>query len=576
MLKKISIQIMMRIRERFQRLYGDRSEQCVERLEMLVGRYGVGLDGNSYSAKLDETTVILITYGDTVQKDEERPLKTLKHFVDQHVRESISAVHILPFYPFSSDDGFSVIDYREVREDLGTWSDVSALGENFTLMFDLVLNHTSRKSRWFRDYVSGIAPARFYFEEADPSNDLSAVVRPRSSPLLTKTQTRLGERHVWTTFSSDQIDLDFSNPDVLFEFLDILLYYVAHGVRIIRLDAVAFLWKKVGTSCLHLPETHEVVKLLRDFLEMVAPGVVLITETNVPHEENVSYFGSGDEAHMVYQFSLPPLLLYSLLRGNAETLIQWASALEDPPASCTYFNFCASHDGIGVRPLQGLVADSEIDWLVDEVQARGGRVSKKQNSDGSESPYELNITYFDALSDPRADDPDAHVARFLCSQSVLLTMRGVPGIYFHSLTATPNNLAEIQETGRARTINRKKWNLEMLEALLADQSSQTHRVFQRYIHMLNCRRAHPAFHPVAEQSILDLGPDVFAILRNTPGGSQRVLALHNFTANRVEVGPIPGLNSGSAWDDLLDSGKAVDLSQKIELRPYKVKWLANS
>jgi len=121
-------------------------------------------------------------------------------------------------------------------------------------------------------------------------------------------------------------------------------------MRIARLDAVAFLWKELGTNCLHLPETHELVKLFRDVCEIVAPRAIILTETNVPHAENVSYFGQGDEAHMVYQFSLPPLLLHAFITGNGQYLTHWASGLEPPPAGCTFFNFTASHDGVGVRP----------------------------------------------------------------------------------------------------------------------------------------------------------------------------------------------------------------------------------
>ncbi len=427
-MKVLPLDIMYRLRGRLERLYGKKSgSQLLERLTLLAGRYAVE-DLREPSPKggphWNEQDTLLITYGDMVCAPEEKPLKTLGRFLDQRLKGAISNVHILPFFPYSSDEGFSVIDYLEVDDRLGSWEDVQAIGKELGLMFDLVLNHTSRQSSWFTNFVNGIAPARDYFIIIDPETDLKAVVRPRTSPLLSPTQTAVGERCVWTTFSTDQIDLNFANPDVLFEFLDILLDYVKRGARIIRLDAIAYLWKRSGTSCLNLPETHEIVKLLRDVLAMLAPQVILLTETNLPHEQNLSYFGEGDEAHMVYQFSLPPLLLHALHTGSGQYLNEWANSLPPIPTGCTYLNFTASHDGIGVRPLEGLVPETEIERLIATVEERGGYVSKRTDgTSGSEKPYEFNITYFDALSDFGHSITDRHIARFLCSQAIMLGLK---------------------------------------------------------------------------------------------------------------------------------------------------------
>ena len=366
---------MSRLRGRFARLYGESmASQLIQRLGVLLGHYGYGGISEPYqpSTLWDQSDTLLITYGDMIKTPGEKPLATLRRFLNQYLAGTMSAVHILPFCPYSSDEGFSVIDYRRVDKDLGDWADIENIGEHFDLMFDLVLNHVSRKSTWFQHFVNGKAPARDYFIVTDPKTDLSAVVRPRTSPLLSPTQTPYGELCVWTTFSADQVDLNFSNPDVLFEFLDILLLYVSHGAKIIRLDAIAYLWKKPGTSCVNLPETHEVVKILRDVLDVVDRGVLLLTETNLPHEQNISYFGNGDEAHMVYQFSLPPLLLHALHTGQTRYIKEWASSLPEVPQGCTFLNFTASHDGIGVRPLEGLIPDAELDELVYAVEQRGG------------------------------------------------------------------------------------------------------------------------------------------------------------------------------------------------------------
>ncbi|NNC88743.1 MAG: sugar phosphorylase [Akkermansiaceae bacterium] len=528
-----------RMKLRLGRLYGrDRAEQLSDRLYMLIGRYGVSpMNGDSTGKRpplWSEKDTVLITYADMVTHPGERPLQTLKNFCDRRLRGAVSVVHVLPFFPSSSDGGFSVIDYRRVDRALGTWRDIELLAQEYGLMADLVVNHCSRRSSWFRDYVSGVAPQDSYFQEGDPGADLSAVVRPRPWPLLTPTETSRGERHVWTTFSADQVDLNWQCPDVLFEFLDLLLGYVARGARIIRLDAVAFLWKKPGTRCVHLPETHEVVKLMRDILKTVAPHVILLTETNVPHEENISYFGKGDEAHMVYQFTLPPLLLHGLLRGDSRELQKWARSLPELPKGCTYLNFTASHDGIGVRPLEGILAKDELEWLVGEVKERGGLVSYRSMPDGSERPYEMNITYRDALRD--AADNELGMRRFLCSQAVMLALQGVPAPYFHSLVGERNWVEGPQRPdGENRDINRRRWDWRELERELDDPESDHGWLHNVYVRMLRARTACPAFHPDGPQEILETGGEVFALRRTSLNGRIAALCCFNFQPGEVTL-----------------------------------------
>ena len=543
---------------------------------MAINRYGVAAEGRMPDGRWDQRDAVLITYGDMICAPNELPLVSLRRFLSERLKGAVSTVHILPFFPYSSDDGFSVIDYRRVSEELGRWEEIQAIAGEFKLMTDLVLNHVSRQSAWFKDYVSGIMPARHYFIEMDPNTDLSTVVRPRTTPLLTPTATRDGPRHVWTTFSEDQIDLNFANPDVLFEFLDLLLFHISKGARVIRLDAIAYLWKKLDTPCIHLPEAHEVVKLFRDVLDMVAPDVILITETNVPHEENMSYFGEGDEADMIYQFSLPPLLLHALQTGNARHLTRWAADLPALPPGYTYFNFTASHDGIGVRPLEGIIPEGEFRTLVEGIGRRGGHVSTKKNSDGTESPYELNITYFDALADPEQPDPQMHIARFLCSQAIPLALKGIPAIYLHSLTATPNDHEGVERTGRARSINRKRWDAKTLGDLLADRESVTARVFQEYVKRLRVRAEHPAFHPDGDQQVLDVGDRVFAVRRTAPDQSEAIVAVHNVTSRPVALAiddRFPCLSKAAKWKSVMNGRVRGKTGRKLTLAPYQVCWL---
>ncbi len=532
--------------------------------------------------RLTQRDAVLITYGDQIQKAGRAPLQALADFAAGYLDGVVSAMHILPFYPYSSDDGFSVIDYRAVNPAFGTWADVRRLGQRFGLMFDAVINHISRESEWFQGYLRGEEPYTGYFITAPEGTDLSPVVRPRALPLLTEVQTARGPARVWTTFSEDQIDLNYADPDLMLEIIDLLLFYVAQGAETIRLDAIAYLWKELGTTCIHLPQTHEVVKLWRAVLDAVAPGVLLITETNVPHEENISYFGAvlpgggTDEAQLVYQFSLAPLTMHSLLTGDATVLSRWAAGLEPPPQA-TFFNFTASHDGIGVRPAEGLLNDTEIEALAAATIAHGGRVSYRDNPDGTRSVYELNISYFDALSDPAAGEPlQVQVARFVVSQAIMLALAGVPGIYAHSLLGSRSWHSGVQETGRNRTINREKLDYDTVVAQLEDPDALRHRVFRAYRALLRARGAEPAFHPFAPQQVLMIQPSVFALLRTARDGASRVLCLHNVSARRQEVEVAAnqlGIVNG-AWRDLVAGQQvAAEARLVVDMAPYGVCWL---
>lgn len=516
------------MRGRLAFLYGSKvADEVWARLEPRLDavRKEVGACG---AEGLSQRDAILIAYGDSVVAEDVPPLRALTRFVRRHLGDAVSLVHLLPFFPFTSDDGFSISDYERVRPDLGSWEDIEELSRTHDTAFDLVLNHCSASHRWFRDFLEDREPGRDFFVTADPDADVSRVVRPRTHPLLTRFETAAGPRWVWTTFSPDQVDVDFRCPEVLLAYLDLLLLYVRRGARMIRLDAIAFLWKEMGTDCLHLPQTHEVVKLMRDVLEAAAPGVVLLTETNVPHAENVSYFGGGDEAQMVYQFPLPPLLLHALRRGNASALADWLAKLDAPPPGCTFFNFTASHDGVGVRPLEGLVPEEEVWALAEEIRALGGRVGERTRPDGSRAPYELNATYFSALRKP-GDDGDRHLERFLLSQTVPMCLQGVPAFYLHSFTATPNDAEGVARTGRNRSIHRKRLREREAEEELADTGSFAARAMETLTSRLRLRARLPEFHPEASQEVLPA--DVRCLVVRREG----LIAAHNVSDEAVDL-----------------------------------------
>lgn len=517
--------------------------------------------------KWDETQVYLITYGDILKKPGEAPLKTLHKFAKDRLRGSISTVHILPFLPYSSDDGFSVMDFYKVNPELGDWNDIENLETDFFLMADLVANHASSKGVWFKQFLNDEAPGKDYFFEPPAHFDTSKVIRPRSTPLLTSYETKNGERKVWTTFSSDQVDLNYNNPDVLKEMLNVFLFYMSKGIRVIRLDAIAFLWKASGTSCMHEQETHEIVCLFRDVMDYCYPGALLLTETNVPHNENITYFGLGDEAHLIYQFALPPLILHALHTGNGYYLTKWAKELNDPRKGTTYLNFTSSHDGIGVRPLEGLLPDEEVNEMVENMKLYGGKVTTRQLGD-RHVPYEINITYFDAQKGTRHGFDQYQVERFLLSQTIMLSLQGVPAFYFLNLFGIPNNIEGLKETGINRTINRKKFALEELESLL--NSSKLHRsIFKELNHRTGIRRSMKAFSPKTQQLVLNLGNKFFGLLRKADQIEDSLVCLYNLTNEEQKVTLPAGLMEFSR--DVI-TRRLFD-TEEIIMEPYQSLWL---
>jgi sucrose phosphorylase len=521
-------------------------------------------------SRFDQRDILLITYGDTLNAEGAPPLAALSEFASTRLDDRISGVHVLPFFPYSSDYGFSVVDYLRVDPELGGWGQVSALSTRFRLMFDFVLNHVSVESKWFQAFLRGEPPYDEFFITVDPGADLSRVVRPRTSPLLTSFHSSRGPLWVWTTFSADQADLNYQNPEVLLRMVDVMLTYVERGAGLLRMDAVAYLWKEIGTSCVHLPQTHEVVKLLRQVLDEVAPDVAIVTETNVPHRDNVTYFGDGyDEAQLVYQFPLAPLVLDALARSDAGHLTRWAAELSPPSDRTSFLNILASHDGIGVVPARGLLSAEEVGGLVDRVRAHGGEVSYRSEADGSESVYELNATFFDALSDPedRSEQWRTKLDRFLCSQAIMLALAGVPGVYIHSLFGSHNDRQSFVSSGWKRDLNHQHLSLRELEGRLAHPSTETARVFAGYARLLEVRRLQPAFHPNSPQRIVTTTPAVFGLERG-PWEGQTILALYNLSGTVQTVAP-----AGATGAVDLIGGRRFAPGDSLKLAPYQVLWL---
>lgn len=545
-------------------IYGEKySDSYIEMAGRLVDKWsGVEWPQN---AAISEKNVYLITYGDSIYEEGTPTLETLHRFLQEYIKGIVTDVHLLPMFPYTSDDGFSVTDYREIHPELGDWSNIADLSKDYRLMFDFVANHISKSSEWFQQYLQDHPEYKNYFIPFDPEFDASQVVRPRTSPLFHEYQGKNGIKTAWTTFSEDQVDVNIAYFPLLIEMTDILLTYAFKGGTSIRLDAIGFLWKESGTSSMHLPQTHAIIQMWRTLLDHFKPGTQIITETNVPHQENISYFGDGtNEAQMVYQFSLPPLVLYTLTTHDSGKLTDWAKTIGKVSENATYFNFLASHDGIGMRPTEGILTEEEKKLLVNKVVENGGRVSYKNNPDGSQSVYELNINYSDALVNKGEDvTEELKVQKMLAAHSILLSFVGVPAIYYHSLLGSQNDQRGVEESGINRRINREKFDFDTISRELTE-SPRRKAIFGGLKKMIEIRQAESAFSPFAEQEVFDLGSDFFAMKRFNKETGEEIFFAVNVKAKPAKLAAdVKGTN--------LLTGEKID--SDITLQPYEFVWV---
>ncbi len=591
---KIPTQFKKKILNKLAFLYGEQATGvCYAELERIMKVYYAYKTPHmihmektfNANERFTEKDVILITYGDLIQGRRRKPLEILADFT-KYLKEAINTLHILPFFPYSSDRGFSVTDFEEVDPRLGTWEDILKLKSSTKLMFDGVFNHISAKSRWFQEFLDGNPRFQDFFtvfstKTAISEEYLSLILRPRTSELLSTFSTLNGTRSVWTTFSRDQIDLNFKNPEVLLKMAQILLLYVRRGADLIRLDAITYLWQELGTTCAHLEQTHTVIKLFRDILDAVAPHVALVSETNVPHEENIQYFGNGhDEAQMVYNFALPPLVLHTFQTESSAALTKWAMDLDRISDAATYFNILDSHDGIGVLGAKNILTDEEIEMMALRVVEHGGFISFKDNGDGTTSPYELNTTWYSALNRDDCDETmDFKIKRFLASRSIALAMMGVPGIYLHGLFGSKNDADAVLDEGETRSISRRTFDRKSLYQTLDDPDTSTHKIAFGFGDMVAGRTREKAFHPNAAQRILYLSDDVFALVRTSIDKKEQILCITNITPREQQITvdmSTQGLTAVS-WQDIL-SKQSLSANRGIlslKLSPYQVVWIKN-
>ncbi len=401
-------------------------------------------------------------------------------------------VHVLPFFDRidGADAGFDPIDHTRVDARLGTWDDVAALARETDLMADVIVNHISSRSLQFLDFAERGARSEFagmlltldsVFPNGADERDLLAIYRPRPGPPVTTLMLGDGTRRTfWTTFTPEQIDIDVTHPRGIEYLEEILRTFGAHGIKMIRLDAIGYAIKKAGTSCFMLPETFEFIDALA--ARSRRHGLEVLVEVHSHYEQQIEIARHVD---WVYDFALPPLVLHAFSRGTARAMKRWIAIR--PRNALTVLD---THDGIGVidiaaeqgeRGRPGLLADHELDRLVEGIHA-GSRGESARATGAAASNldlYQVNCTFYDALGQ---DD-----RKYLLARAIQFFLPGVPQVYYVGLLAGTNDMALLARTGVGRDINRHYYTRAEIDEALARPC------VQRLFDLIRLRSQHLAF-----------------------------------------------------------------------------------
>ena len=545
---------------------------CCEEITKIINKFNK--KKNKKQKIVSEKTSIVICYGDSIFSTSQKHLiKNFQSFFQKKLSRYFNTVHFLPFYPSSSDSGFAVKDHYKIDSKLGNWSDINKFSKKIDVMADVVINHSSARGLWFKNFLKKKKPGKDYFLTVNSNFNISKVIRPRDHQLLKKIDIFKKPEYLWRTFSPDQLDMDFKNPAVLLRFIKIMINLVNHGVTIFRLDAIAYLWKKSGTKCINLRETHEIIKLLRIICSFLNVESIIVTETNLPEKENISYFGNADEANWIYNFSLPPLLIYSFLFENSSYLNIWNKNLPQTKKGNSYLNFIASHDGIGMRPIEGIINKDHKDKFIKRLKKNGSKFSYRKVQNKSKKVYEANITVFDALK-KSDNDPKGKffLERFISAHSIMISFQGVPAIYFNSLFGTSNDEAKYIITGNKRDINRYRWGQQNIIDKLKDKKSKQSIFYKSITNLLEIRRKQKAFHPNALRYNIELNSKIFCFKRVSIDKKQTILCITNLSS---KVQYIKLNNKFVKWKNLLGSNLNYISTKELRLEPFQTLWLSN-
>ena len=544
---------------------------CVEEIFRVINTFNkFGKKGKKL--KISEKTSVLICYGDSLLNgNKEKTIRIFRKFYKKKLDHLFEIIHFLPFYPSSSDSGFAVKDHYQVDKKLGDWSDISKFSKNTNIMADVVINHASSKGLWFKNFLTNRSPGKDYFLTVNKKFDISKVIRPRENRLLKKIGIFKKDNFIWRTFSDDQIDLNFRNPKVLLRFIKIMINLVNHGVTIFRLDAIAYLWKKSGSKCINLKETHEIIRLLRIVCDSLKSKPIIITETNLPENENLSYFGiKNDESHWIYNFSLPPLLVHSFLFEDSTYLNKWSKNLPQTKIGNNYLNFIASHDGIGMRPVEGYLDKKKLSKFFKRLKKNGGQLSYRKVQNASKKVYEANITLFNAFQKTDYDKRGKYfLERYISAHAIMIAFEGIPAIYFNSIFGTSNDEYKYIISGNKRDLNRYKWNKKRLENLLKNKNTKQSIFYHKIMNLLSIKKQNKAFHPNAKRENLNIEKKIFCFKRTSLDKKQVIYNITNLSSKNQKF----NLNCNfKNFKNLLDKSK---INRKFELQPYETLWLSN-
>jgi len=541
-------------------------------IELLINNFNK--KNNKKKNVVSEKTSVVICYGDSIfDKNNKNSIKVFRNFYQKKLVKYFNTVHFLPFYPSSSDSGFAVKDHYKVDKRLGNWSDIKKFSNKNNVMADIVINHSSARGLWFKNFLKNKKPGKNYFLTVSPKFNTSKVIRPRDHKLLKKINIFNKNEYLWRTFSADQLDLNFKNPSVLLRFIKIMITLINHGVTVFRLDAIAYLWKESGTKCINLHQTHEVIKLFRTICNVLNVETIIVTETNLPEKENISYFGKNDEANWIYNFSLPPLLVHAFLFENSTYLNRWSKKLPSLKVGNSYLNFIASHDGIGMRPVEGILNKKTIKQLLDRLKRNGSKFSYRKVQSKTKKVYEANITVFNALYKSNFDKLGKFFfERYISAHAIMISFEGVPAIYFNSLFGTSNDEAKFIITGNNRDVNRYKWNEKNIKNLLKNDKSKQSIFYKALTKLLDIRRKQKAFHPNALRSNINLGNKIFCFKRSSLDKKQTILSITNLS-HKTQY---PKLNKKyTLWKNLINPQINFLNQKSFDLKPFETKWLSN-
>ena len=523
---------------------------------------------------ISEKTTLVICYGDSVYSEKKKSIRVFQSFFQKKLKNYFNTIHFLPFYPSSSDSGFAVKDHYKVESKLGSWLDIKNVSKSIDVMADMIINHSSARGLWFKNFLKKKEPGKDYFLTVDSKFNTSRVVRPRDHKLLKKIKIFKKSDYLWRTFSPDQIDLNFRNPSVLIQFIKIMIHLINNGVTIFRLDAIAYLWKENGTKCINLQQTHEIIKLLRIIIGLLNVQATIITETNLPEKENLSYFGKNDEANWIYNFSLPPLLIHAFLFENSSYLNKWSKKLPTTKNENCYLNFIASHDGIGMRPTEGLLNEKTLNNFLKRLKKNGSKFSYRKVQNKVKKVYEANITIFDALKKSDYDRKgEFFLERYISAHAIMISFEGIPAIYFNSMFGTSNDEAKFIITGNNRDVNRYKWNLKNITNKLKVSNTKQSIFYNKLCNLLSIRKRQKAFHPNALRLNLDFGKKIYGFKRISKDKKQTIICITNLSS-KIQKTKID--KKCLEMKNLMSSKIIVENKQFLILKPFETIWLTNT